>query len=131
MPGHLYLVRDSTTQDPSGRREPVLREVITRNGPMSQEVVRYFGQHMARLYADTSSRNGQDLADTPPTSEERDRASASADDEPLLLEGDEYNQVSGLCLHRPIPALKFRGSSFNQERVSRKTACLYRPLLLF
>lgn len=94
----LYLVRDSTTQDHSGRREPVLREVITRNGPMSQEVVRYFGQHMARLYADTSSRGGQDWGDAAPAADNRERASASPDDEPLLLEGDEYTQVSGLVL---------------------------------
>lgn len=91
-------MRDSTTQDHSGRREPVLREVITRNGPMSQEVVRYFGQHMARLYADTSSRGGQDWGDATPAADNRERASASPDDEPLLLEGDEYNQVSGLAL---------------------------------
>ncbi|KAL1865015.1 hypothetical protein Daus18300_007362 [Diaporthe australafricana] len=88
----LYLARDNTTQDHSGRREPVLREVITRNGPMSQEVVRYFGQHMARLYADTSSRGGQDWEDTPATGE-RERASASPDGGPLPLpEGEEYSQ---------------------------------------
>ncbi|KAI3392671.1 hypothetical protein diail_5311 [Diaporthe ilicicola] len=89
----LYLTRDNnnnTTQDHSGRREPVLREVITRNGPMSQEVVRYFGQHMARLYADTSSRGGQDLEDTPAAGD-RERASASPDGEPVP-EGDEYTQ---------------------------------------
>ncbi|KAG6353593.1 hypothetical protein INS49_005555 [Diaporthe citri] len=95
----LYLVRDSTTQDHTGRREPVLREVITRNGPMSQEVVRYFGQHMARLYADTSSRGGQDWDETPPAAGDRERESASPDDEPLLLEGDEFNQRPTSFVH--------------------------------
>ncbi|POS77664.1 hypothetical protein DHEL01_v203944 [Diaporthe helianthi] len=90
----LYLVRDSTTQDPSGRREPVLREVFTRNGPMSQEVVRYFGQHMARLYADTSSRNAQDWgSDAAPASEDRESAPVSPDEERQILEAvDEFNQ---------------------------------------
>lgn len=57
---------------------------------------------MARLYADTSSRSGQDWDDAAPASDDPvERASASPDDEPLLLEGDEFNQVSGLVLTDP------------------------------
>lgn len=98
----LYLVRDSTTQDPSGRREPVLREVITRNGPMSQEVVRYFGQHMARLYADTSSRTGQDWDDATPASEDRESASVSPDEERQILEAvDEFTQRPASLAREP------------------------------
>jgi hypothetical protein len=74
---------------------------------MSQEVVRYFGQHMARLYADTSSRGGQDREDPAPASDDRERASASPDDEPRpnivdhIVDGNRYIQVSGLVYTDP------------------------------
>lgn len=69
---------------------------------MSQEVVRYFGQHMARLYADTSSRTGQDWDDATPASEDRESASVSPDEERQILEAvDEFTQVSGLVLTDP------------------------------
>ncbi|KUI58457.1 hypothetical protein VP1G_05724 [Cytospora mali] len=83
-----YSLPRNTTQDGSGRHEPILREVITRNGPMSQEVVRYFGEHMARLYAGTSSRGTQDSA-APPEGEGRERSSSSLDDTQPSLEGTD------------------------------------------
>lgn len=86
------LSRDNATQDGSRRREPVLREVITRNGPMSQEVVRYFGEHMARLYAGTSSRGTQDSEATP-EGDSQERSSSSLDDVLPTLERFE-SQVS-------------------------------------
>lgn len=95
MPAPYSLSRDNTTQGGSGRPEPVLREVITRNGPMSQEVVRYFGEHMARLYAGTSSRGTQD-SEGATEGEGRERSSTSLDDEaPSSLERTEpFSQVS-------------------------------------
>lgn len=48
---------------------------------------------MARLYADTSSRNGQDWDDAVPASDDRESASVSPDDERQILEAvDEFNQ---------------------------------------
>lgn len=96
MSGPYSLSRDNTTQDAFGRREPVLREVITRNGPMSQEVVRYFGEHMARLYAGTSSRGTtQESSVATPEGEGREPTSSALDDAPLSLETIEpFSQVS-------------------------------------
>ncbi|ROV90525.1 hypothetical protein VPNG_10050 [Cytospora leucostoma] len=94
--GPFTLSRDNTTQDGSGRREPVLREVITRNGPMSQEVVRYFGEHMARLYAGTSSRGTQDSEATP-EGDSQERSSSSLDDELTTLERTESQRPATLA----------------------------------
>ncbi|ROV92759.1 hypothetical protein VMCG_09072 [Cytospora schulzeri] len=91
--GPYSLTRDNTTQDGSVRREPVLREVITRNGPMSQEVVRYFGEHMARLYAGTSSRGTTQESEATPEGEGREPTSSSVDVAPSSLERIEsFNQ---------------------------------------
>lgn len=86
VPGPYSLSRDNTTQDGSVRREPILREVITRNGPMSQEVVRYFGEHMARLYAGTSSLGTTQESEGTPVGEGREPTSSSLDDVPSSLE---------------------------------------------
>lgn len=48
-------IRQNDHTGPATQSDPALREVISRNG-MSQEVVRYFGERMARLHAGTSSR---------------------------------------------------------------------------
>lgn len=111
MPAPYSLTRDNTTQDGSGRREPVLREVITRNGPMSQEVVRYFGEHMARLYAGTSPRGIQD-SDATTEGEGRERSATSLDEEAPSLERTEpFSQVSdfrtGSMLYEPIAGPAF------------------------
>lgn len=55
-----YPLPDDSTRphDPSRsarQTDSALREVVSRNG-MSQEMARYFGEHMARLHAATSSR---------------------------------------------------------------------------
>lgn len=93
--GPYSLSRDNTTQDGSVRREPILREVITRNGPMSQEVVRYFGEHMARLYAGTSSLGTTQESEATPVGEGREPTSSSLDDVPSSLERTEqFSQVS-------------------------------------
>lgn len=71
--------QDSTRQhDPSRsarQTDPALREVVSRSG-MSQEMARYFGEHMARLHAATSSRPSQ----TPEDSNERDETEALSGD---------------------------------------------------
>lgn len=95
--GPHSLSRDNTTQEGFWRREPILREVITRNGPMSQEVVRYFGEHMARLYAGTSSRGTTQESEPTPAGEGRESTSSSLEDAPSSLEGIEpHSQVSDL-----------------------------------
>lgn len=56
--------RQTDPSRPAVQPDPALREVIAPHG-MSQEVVRYFGERMARLHAGTSSRTLDDEARGP------------------------------------------------------------------